>query len=108
LVKLDARKESDALVLFGVTGDLAHKMIFPALLALVANDRLDVPVVGVASPKWSVDQLRAKVSESIQHSGTKNFEKVLPKLLKLIQFVSGDYRDANTYQVINSSNHCKY
>ena len=40
---------SDALVLFGVTGDLAHKMIFPALYAMAKRGVLDVPVVGVAS-----------------------------------------------------------
>jgi glucose-6-phosphate 1-dehydrogenase len=42
---------SDALVLFGVTGDLAHKMIFPALFAMARRGVLDVPVVGVASSK---------------------------------------------------------
>jgi glucose-6-phosphate 1-dehydrogenase len=30
-----ANPHSDALVIFGVTGDLAHKMIFPALYAMV-------------------------------------------------------------------------
>ena len=49
---------SDALVLFGVTGDLAHKMIFPALYAMAKRGVLDVPVVGVASPPWSLAQLQ--------------------------------------------------
>ena len=48
--------QSDALVLFGVTGDLAHKMIFPALYALVKRDALKIPVIGVAAPKWSLAQ----------------------------------------------------
>jgi Glucose-6-phosphate dehydrogenase, NAD binding domain len=39
---------SDALVFFGATGDLAHKMIFPALQALTKSGLLDVPVIGVA------------------------------------------------------------
>ena len=43
---------SDALVLFGVTGDLVKK-IFPALYAMAKRGVLDVPVVGVASSKWS-------------------------------------------------------
>ena len=47
---------SDALVLFGVTGDLAHKMIFPALYALAKRGALKVPVIGVASPNWSLAQ----------------------------------------------------
>ena len=48
---------SDALVLFGVTGDLAHKMIFPALYAMVKRGALKVPVIGVAFPNWSLAQL---------------------------------------------------
>ena len=48
-----AESQSDALVVFGVTGDLAHKMIFPALYAMVKHGALKVPVIGVAFPKWS-------------------------------------------------------
>ena len=50
---------SDALVIFGVTGDLAHKMIFPALYAMAKRGVLTVPVIGVAFPKWSLAQLHA-------------------------------------------------
>jgi len=51
-----AASRSDALVLFGVTGDLAHKMIFPALYAMVKRGVLTVPVIGVAFPKWSLER----------------------------------------------------
>ena len=44
---------SDALVIFGFTGDLASKKIFPALYAMVKRGVLTVPVIGVASSKWS-------------------------------------------------------
>jgi glucose-6-phosphate 1-dehydrogenase len=40
---------SDVLVLFGVTGDLAYKKIFPALQAMIKRSHLDVPVIGVAT-----------------------------------------------------------
>jgi len=60
---------SDALVLFGVTGDLAHKMIFPALYAMVKRGALDAPVIGVAFPKWSLARLRQRVTDSIKRSG---------------------------------------
>ena len=60
---------SDALVLFGVTGDLAHKMIFPALYAMAKRGALTVPVIGVASSKWSLAQLRTRVTDSIKRSG---------------------------------------
>ena len=64
-----APSRSDALVLFGVTGDLAHKMIFPALYAMAKRGVLKVPVIGVASPKWSLAQLRQRVKDSIERSG---------------------------------------
>ena len=51
--------QSDALVLFGVTGDLAHKLVFPALYAMAKRGALTVPVIGVAFPKWDLAQLRA-------------------------------------------------
>jgi glucose-6-phosphate 1-dehydrogenase len=49
---------SDALVLFGVTGDVAPKMIFPALCALAKRGVPDVPVIGVAASRWSLAQHR--------------------------------------------------
>src|SRR5258705_6544509 len=57
---------SDALVLFGLTGDLAHKMIFPALYAMVQRCVLTVPVVGEASRSWGVADLRARVTDSVK------------------------------------------
>jgi glucose-6-phosphate 1-dehydrogenase len=60
---------SDALVVYGVTGDLAHKMIFPALYAMVKRGTLNVPVIGVAFPKWSLERLQRRVTHSIKQSG---------------------------------------
>ena len=59
-------RTSDALVLFGVTGDLAHKKVFPALYAMAKRGVLDVPVVGVASSKWSLAPLRQRAADSIR------------------------------------------
>ena len=56
---------SDALVFFGATGDLAYKQIFPALLAMVARDGLDVPIIGVAHAGWSAEQLRQRAHDSV-------------------------------------------
>ena len=51
-------RPADALVMFGITGDLARKKLFPALYALEADDRLHVPIVGVARSDWTRDELR--------------------------------------------------
>ena len=61
--------QSDALVLFGVTGDIAHKMIFPALYAMAKRGVLTSPIIGVAFPKWSLEQLHERVKNSLQQSG---------------------------------------
>ena len=73
--------QSDALVLFGVTGDLAHKKIFPALYAMAKRGVLDVPVVGVASSKWSQAQLRRRATDSIRDSSGIDDRRALRHLL---------------------------
>jgi glucose-6-phosphate 1-dehydrogenase len=88
---------SDALVLFGVTGDLAHKMIFPALYAMVRRGTLTVPVIGVAFPKWSLARLHNRVTDSIKRSGGIDNKRALKHLLSLFRYVSGDYKDPATF-----------
>jgi glucose-6-phosphate 1-dehydrogenase len=88
---------SDVLVVFGVTGDLVHKMIFPALYAMVKRGVLTVPVVGVAFPPWSVTQLRQRATDSIERSGVSVDRRTLARLLSLLRYVSGDYNDAGTF-----------
>ena len=56
---------SDGLVIFGASGDLAYKKIFPALDAMTRRGHLDVPVVGVARSDWTLEQFRARARESI-------------------------------------------
>ena len=88
---------SDALVLFGATGDLTHKMIFPALYAMVKRGVLTVPIVGVASSPWSVAQLRARATDSVKRSGAVMNKRALSRLLSLLQYVPGDYANAETF-----------
>lgn len=98
-----AASRSDALVLFGVTGDLAHKMIFPALYAMVKRGALDVPVIGVAFPKWDMARLHRRITDSIRHSGGIDNKRALDKLLSLFQYVSGDYKDPATFAAIKKA-----
>jgi glucose-6-phosphate 1-dehydrogenase len=91
---------SDALVLFGVTGDLAYKMIFPALYAMVKRGALNVPVIGVALPKWSLSRLHKRVTESIEQSGGIDSKRAFRRLLSLLMYVGGDYKDPNTFEAI--------
>lgn len=95
-----ARSRSDALVLFGVTGDLAHKMIFPALYALTKRGDLSVPVIGVASSNWSLTDLHDRVKDSLEQSGGIVDQRVLNQLLSRFSYVSGDYNDGDTFAKI--------
>ena len=60
---------SDALVFFGITGDLAYKKIFPALHAMARRGHLDVPVVGVARSGWTLERLKERIHASIAEHG---------------------------------------
>ena len=61
--------QSDALVFFGASGDLAFKQIFPALLGLVNDEGVNVPIVGVAKAGWTVEQLKGRAADSIKQHG---------------------------------------
>ena len=95
-----AKPHSDALVIFGVTGDLAHKMIFPALYAMVKKGVLEVPVIGVAFPKWGIERLHKRVTDSIERSGGIDNKRAFQRLLSLLKYVSGDYKDLGTFTAI--------
>ena len=88
--------QSDALVFFGATGDLAYKQIFPALQALVKRHNLTIPIVGVAKAGWNVDQLKARARDSVTTHGGLD-EAAFTKLLALLRYVDGDYSDAATF-----------
>jgi glucose-6-phosphate 1-dehydrogenase len=94
---------SDALVLFGVTGDLAHKMIFPALYAMAKRGTLDVPVIGVASSSWSLQQLHERAADAIRHAGEIDDPRALRHLLSLLRYVSGNYNDPATFTALKQA-----
>ena len=97
------RVHSDALVLFGITGDLAHKMTFPALYAMVKRGVLNVPLVGVAFPKWSMERLHRRIEDSLKRAGGIDDKKAFKRLLSLLQYVSGDYKDPATFAAIKKA-----
>jgi glucose-6-phosphate 1-dehydrogenase len=91
--------ESDALVFFGATGDLAHKKIFPALQAMVKRGHLHVPVIGVAKAGWNLDQLKARAHDSLTQYGGVD-PAAWEKLSSLLRYVDGDYADIATFQAV--------
>jgi len=95
---------ADALVLFGATGDLAHKMIFPALYAMAKRGTLTVPVIGVACSSYDLQDLHARVRDSIaQDVGGIDDEQALDRLIDLLGYVDGDYNDAATFTALKAA-----
>jgi glucose-6-phosphate 1-dehydrogenase len=89
-------ERADALVLFGVTGDLAFKKIFPALQALAKKGQLDLPVIGVAREGWTLERLVARARESLEAHGS--FEAgAFEQLARALRYVPGNYTDAATF-----------
>jgi glucose-6-phosphate 1-dehydrogenase len=92
---------SDAIVVFGATGDLAHKQIFPALLGLVRDEGLDVPIIGLGRSKWTLDQLKARVADSVAQHGSAEagaaHADATQRLLQKLHYVQGDYGDTATF-----------
>jgi glucose-6-phosphate 1-dehydrogenase len=88
---------ADALVLFGSTGDLAHKKIYPALQAMVQHGTLSVPVVGVARSDFNLQRFEALIRDSLEHSKGGIDADAFAKLRKLLRYVDGDYREPSTF-----------
>jgi len=61
---------------------------------------LKVPVIGVAYPKWSMDRLRKRVTDSIKRSGGIDDKGALRHLLSQLTYVSGDYKNPATFTAI--------
>ena len=94
---MNTQPASDAVVLFGATGDLSTKMLYPALQALVQHHNLNVPVIGVSRAGWDVDKFRAFAHDSLTQHG-KVDEAAFARLAGLMRYVEGDYRDAATFE----------
>jgi glucose-6-phosphate 1-dehydrogenase len=88
---------ADAIVLFGATGDLAFKKIFPALQTMIKRGHLTVPVIGVAKANRNVADLRDRVRESLNQFGGGVDEAAFAKLIELLRFVDGDYREDDVF-----------
>jgi glucose-6-phosphate 1-dehydrogenase len=95
--------QADALVLFGITGDLAYKKIFPALHDLVRHGVLEVPVIGVARGGANIERLRERMRESLEASGEPVDERAVTRLVELLRYVDGDYREPATFVALRKA-----
>ena len=88
--------ESDAFVIFGATGDLAHKKIFPALYAMARRGALNIPIIGMARAGWTLEKLTARARDSV--ASDVDFDAdAFAGLAAQLRYVDGDYTDPATY-----------
>jgi glucose-6-phosphate 1-dehydrogenase len=98
-----AHAGADALVVFGASGDLARKKIFPALYAMCGDGTLSVPVIGVAGSDWNDDELRRRARASLDEAGIEVDAGQLDRLLSRLHYVSGDYQDSATFRTLKQA-----
>jgi glucose-6-phosphate 1-dehydrogenase len=95
----------DAIVVFGITGDLAYKKIFPALHNLAHRGRLGVPVVGVArgdrSESWLRDRVRSSIAEHVADADAD--ADAINEIEKQLRFVAGDYTSQETFRQLTET-----
>jgi len=96
---MSQQEHSDAFAFFGMSGDLAHKKIFPALYRMVKSGALTIPVIGIASSQWTVEDLKKRAEDSITAYGDGiDDQAAFQKLLGLLKYVDGDYTKPETYE----------
>ena len=93
-----ASQPADAMVIFGITGDLARKMTFRSLYRLEAHGQLNCPVIGVAREPWSDERLRSAARQAIEAAGEPEQAKVFDRLARRLSYAPGDFADPGTYQ----------
>lgn len=89
-------RTADALVIFGITGDLARKMTFSALYRLESAGHLDCPIIGVAFDDWTDEQLRSAAREAVGAAD----ERVFTRLAARLSYLRGDFTDAALYEAL--------
>lgn len=95
--------DADALVLFGITGDLAYKKLFPSLYHLVEQRRIVGPVIGVASSELSIEELRDRIRRSLVDAHVGIDQHVLDDLFGRLSYIAGDYRADDTFDRLKSA-----
>ena len=100
---MTSEREADALVIFGITGDLARRMTFRSLYRLERRGLLRTPVIGVAADDWQVEQLVQRAHDSIVETGEPLDERVFTRFAERLQYLSGNFDDDATYHRVKDA-----
>jgi glucose-6-phosphate 1-dehydrogenase len=88
---------ADALVLFGATGDLAKRKLFPALYHLEQAGLLNVPVIGVARSDWTDEAFCQNAHDAIIAAIPNAAASTIEPLMQRLDLIQGDYSDPATW-----------
>ena len=94
------KPDSGSFVIFGVTGDLAHRLVFPALYNLAATDLLpdNFCVVGVARKSMSNDVLRDSLMKGLREFATRPVDDAIAsRLLECLTCLEADPKDPASF-----------
>jgi glucose-6-phosphate 1-dehydrogenase len=100
--QFETAASSDAFVFFGATGDLAYKQIFPALQQMILRDQFNLPIIGVAKSGWTIEQMKARIRDSLTKNGGID-ENAYGRMAQLLQYIDGDYQDPKTFEMLHSA-----
>lgn len=96
-------EQSDVLVIFGISGDLAKVMTFGSLYRLEARGKLHCPIVGVAATDWTMDDLRSHARSAIEGTGVEVHDNVFDALMARFSYIAGDFLQPDTYSRVGAA-----
>jgi glucose-6-phosphate 1-dehydrogenase len=96
-------ERADALIIFGATGDLAEKKLFPALYELAQRELLPRQVIGVARSDWTDDDLRKAARAAIHAAVGDPDQGLVESIIDALTFVRGDYQAQETFEHLRSA-----
>jgi glucose-6-phosphate 1-dehydrogenase len=88
------------MVIFGVTGDLAKRKLFPALYNLARQGLLsrEFAVIGVARSPMSNEDFRKKISADVKEFATEDLDQDLWEwFIRRLHYVNGEFPDKELY-----------
>ena len=92
-----------SIIIFGVTGDLAHRLVIPALYNLTTGKLLpeNFCIVGIARKGMSSDELRDSLMKGLHQFTTRKIDETLAKqLLSCVTCIEADPKDPASFDAL--------